>query len=73
MCVGSLDRPKKLIIILTHFVAMHPSWITIYVKLKFYQMLPETVAHHVEILAISFFIELGRKNLWLKKVYKMEQ
>jgi hypothetical protein len=32
---------------------MHPSWITIYVKLKFIQMLPVTVAHHVNILTIS--------------------
>jgi hypothetical protein len=33
--------PRKLNTILTHVAAMHPSWITIYVKLKFYQMLPE--------------------------------
>ena len=34
---------------------MDPSWITIFVKLKFYQMLPVTVAHHMKILTIFFF------------------
>ena len=33
--------------------------ITIYVKLKFYQMLPVTVAHHVKILTISFLIVIN--------------
>ena len=50
---------RKLNIILTQFVAMHPSWITIYVKLKCYQMLPVTVAHHVQILTISFLIVIN--------------
>jgi hypothetical protein len=38
---------------------MHPSRITIYVKSKFYQMLPVTVAHHVKILTISFLIVIN--------------
>jgi hypothetical protein len=50
---------RKLNIIVTHFVAMHPSWITIDVKLKFYQMLPVNVAHHVKILTISFLIVIN--------------
>jgi hypothetical protein len=31
----------------------------IYVKLKFYEMLPVTVAHHVKILTISFLIVIN--------------
>ena len=38
---------------------MHLSRITIDVKLKFYQMLPVTVAHHVKILTISFLIVIN--------------
>ena len=41
---------------------MHPSWITIYVKLKFYQMLPVTVVHHVKILTIPFLIVINKGN-----------
>ena len=41
---------------------MHPSWITIDVKLKFYQMFPLTVAHHVKILTISFLIVINKGN-----------
>ena len=38
---------------------MHLSRITIDVKLKFYQMLPVTVAHHVKIRTISFLIVIN--------------
>jgi hypothetical protein len=41
---------------------MHPSWITIYVKLKFYQILPVTVAHHVIILTIFFYCDKYTDN-----------
>ena len=38
---------------------MHPSWIMIDVKFKFFQMLPVAVAHHVKMLTISFLIVIN--------------